>query len=165
VSNYKIHAMNEFRACGWLKEDGSFDDEFQGAICEHVLALLDVFAEEGHSGSSAPYAVNMFKKLALFEPIAELTGEDWEWEEVGDDGDLGGRLYQNKRCSHVFKNDNGAYDINGIIFWETCERDLYDDEEGYPGKTEYKSYFSSSESRVVVEFPYSPKTEYKEYKR
>ena len=54
MSNYKTHAEREFRAAGWTNPDGTFRDEMQGMICKHVLALLDVFADEGHSGSSAP---------------------------------------------------------------------------------------------------------------
>ena len=108
MSNYKTHALDEFRAAGWLNEDGSYKDEMQQAICEHVLKLLDVFAGEGHSGSSAPYAINMFSKLAAFEPLVPLTGEDWEWNEVHDG------VYQNKRCSHVFKQAD-RFDTTSII--------------------------------------------------
>ena len=35
--------------------------------------------DNGHSGSSAPYAVNLFKKLAMFKPIGPITGKDSEW--------------------------------------------------------------------------------------
>lgn len=64
MNNYESHAEREFKAAGWLKEDGTFVDEMQKAICEHVMALLDVFQGEGRSGSSAPYTVNLFSKLA-----------------------------------------------------------------------------------------------------
>lgn len=141
MSAYRSHAMTEFRAAGWIDSDGKFSDEMQQMICEHVLKLLDVFDGEGHSGSSAPYAINLFKSLALFEPIVPLTGEDWEWNEVGDG------MYQNKRCSHVFRdvteNEGKPYDIEGRIFREpngSC----------YTGKG----------SRVTVTFPYTPKHEY-----
>jgi len=97
MNNYQIHAMTEFRAAKWVDENGRYCDEMQELICKHVMKLLDVFADEGHSGSSAPYAINLFQKLASFEPVVPLTGEDWEWVEVGDG------MYQNKRCSHVFK--------------------------------------------------------------
>jgi len=73
MSNLHKHAMMEFKAAGWLNDDGEYLDEMQEAICRHVLALLDVFDDEGHSGSSAPYAINLFKTLAMFEPVAPLT--------------------------------------------------------------------------------------------
>lgn len=155
MSNYKRHALNEFRAAGWLDENDKYTDEMQEMICNHVMKLLDVFADEGHSGSSAPYAINMFEKLAKFEPLVPLTGEDWEWVDVADYGGReNGPLYQNKRCSHVFKNATGAYDIEGVIFY-----DWYTDKE--TGE-KFKSYYTSRESRVPVTFPYTPKREYRE---
>lgn len=151
MSNLKSHAINEFRAAGWLNEDDTFKDSMQEAICKHVLELLAVFSAEGHSGSSAPYAINLFKQLASFEPIVPLTGEDWEWNEVGNG------VFQNKRCSHVFKQadrfDGQAYDIQGIVFYE-----WYTGEDG----ERFKSFFTSSDSRTPVTFPYTPKTVYTE---
>lgn len=139
MSNYQTHAMTEFRAAGWCDESGKFQDEMQEAICTHVLALLHVFADEGHSGSSAPYAISLFKQLASFEPIAPLTGEDWEWNEVGEG------MFQNKRCSHVFKDskDGEAYDCEGRIFRDPSG-----------------ACFTNCNSRVPVKFPYKPQRVY-----
>lgn len=152
MSNYKSHAMSEFRAAGWVDENGTFNDEMQEAICNHVLKLLDVFSEEGHSGTSAPYAIRLFTQLASFEPLVPLTGEDWEWHEASEG------VFQNKRCSHVFKQAdrfNGqAYDIEGRIFFE-----WYTDEES---GERHKSYFTNAGSRVPVTFPYTPTREYVE---
>lgn len=141
MNNYQTHAMREFRAAGWCDENGKYNDEMQEMICKQVLTLLDVFADAGHSGTSAPYAINLFKSLASFEPIGPLTGEDAEWNEVGPG------VYQNNRCSHVFKdvteNEGKPYDTNGRIFREpngAC----------YTGKG----------SRVTITFPYTPKREY-----
>lgn len=160
MSNLHAHALMEFKAAKWLDDEGKYSDEMQEAICKHVLKLLDVFADEGHSGSSAQYAVNVFKKLAMFEPLVPLTGEDWEWAETSEG------VFQNKRCSHVFKQadrfDGQAYDIDGIVFYEWHERDLDPDEPGYPGKTRFKSHYTSSESRVPVTFPYTPIKNYVE---
>lgn len=156
MSNYEKHACMEFRAAGWTDAEGKFKDEMQEALCDHVLDLLKVFSEEGHSGSTAPYAVNLFKQLALFEPVVPLTGEDWEWNDTG-------HGLQNKRCSHVFKDEDGrAYDIRGKVFFEWCERPLDEDEKGYPGTKRFKSSYTSRDSRVYITFPYTPKTEYVE---
>ena len=145
MSNYQKHAMREFKAAGWLNEDGTYIDEMQGMICDHVLKLLDVFDGEGHSGSSAPYAINLFSKLAKFEPVAPLTGEEWEWSDTGHN-------HQNTRDSRVFKdyNSDQAYFIEGKVFWE------------WSGTKEdpYKSHYTCRESCVDVTFPYVPKTEY-----
>ena len=145
MSNLINHAELEFRAAGWTDENGKFNDEMQEAICNHVLKLLEIFADEGHSGSTAPYTVDVFKRLAMFKPIAPLTGEDWEWTDVSEYS--GRATYQNKRCSSVFKEgkDGEAYDIDGKVFWEWA---MY---EGEP----FKSYYGCRESRVPVTFPYT----------
>ena len=154
MSNYITHAMNEFRAAGWVDENGKYCDEMQEAICKHILKLLEVFGDEGHSGSSAGYAVHMFEKLAMFEPIFPLTGEDWEWVDVSEYGDTHMK-YQNHRCSHVFKDADGrAYDSEGKVFWEWWTNP----ETGEKSK----SHYTCGESRVYIEFPYTPKTEYVE---
>jgi hypothetical protein len=155
MSNLIEHAWTEFRAAGWCDEDRKFTDEMQEMICKHVLTLLEVFSDEGHSGSSAPYAINLFSTLAKYEPVAPLTGEDWEWNNVSEYREReGDPLYQNKRCSRVFKDSNGAYDIDGIVWY-----DWYTDEK--TGER-YKSHFTDRRSRVPVKFPYKPKTEYRE---
>lgn len=152
MSNYKFHAQQEFRAAGWVDENGKYTDEMQGWICEHVLTLLDVFADEGHSGSSAPYVINVFSKLAKFEPLAPLTGEDWEWNEVSNGTD--GVMYQNNRMSSVFKDglDGQAYWLDGKVFWE-----WFKDTDGEV----FKSHYTSSDSKVFIEFPWvKPESEY-----
>ena len=149
----KSHAIKEFLAAGWTDESGKFNDDMQEAICNHVLKLLEVFAEEGHSGSTAPYAINLFTKLAKFEPIVPLTGEEWEWNNVSE---MSGReTYQNNRCSAVFKQAdrfNGKpYYLEAKVFWN-----WFKGEDGEP----FKSYYTSSDSLEPIEFPYTPKTEY-----
>lgn len=150
MSNLKTHALNEFRAAGWLDKDGKYCDGMQEAICTHLLLLLQVFSDEGHSGSTAPYTINLFSKLAKFDPIVPLTGEDWEWNEVSDG------VYQNKRCSAVFKQPdrfNGQpYYIDGKVFWEWYKSE----EDGSMSK----SYYTGRDSMVPITFPYTPKTEY-----
>ena len=156
MSNYEKHAMIEFRAAGWIDDDGNYIDEMQEAICKHILKLLEVFDGEGHSGSTAPYTINLFSKLAAFEPVVPITGEDWEWTCVNDERTNNNPVYQNKRCGHVFKQadrfDGQPYDIDGKIFWE-----WHKSEED--GKM-FKSHFTNFKSCVPITFPYTPKREY-----
>jgi hypothetical protein len=135
-SDVERHAREELRLAGWFDKDG-----FYGDLMGHaVMRMLREFAEEGHSGMSAGAAISIFERLARFEPLTPLTGEDDEW---GEPYEYNGTR-QNKRCSHVFKDANGyAYDIEGRIFRE-------------PSGACYTSY----ESRVPVTFPYTPKREY-----
>ena len=135
MNTYVEHAKRELQAIGY-----KLDDTEEGPnkwVVENIMELLAVWDKQGHSGSSAPHVANLFKKIALLEPCAPLTGADDEWNEVGDG------VLQNNRCSHVFKENGEAYDIYGRIFREpdgVC--------------------FTGKGSRVPVTFPYTPKREY-----
>lgn len=135
MTNIKTYAIDELTRIGMY---GS-GDEMNDAMCDHILKMVDVFAEEGHSGFSAEYAIGILQKLLRYQPLSPLTGEDDEWMEVGDE------VFQNKRCSHIFKKgkDGQAYDIDGKVFVE-------------PDGVSY----TSRDSRVDIQFPYVPKTEY-----
>jgi hypothetical protein len=128
-------------------------DEYNGMMRKHLLHMVKEFADEGHSGFSASYAIQCLKKLLNFKPLSPLTGEDNEWT------DIGGNLFQNKRCSSIFKDATGdAYDIDGRVFWE-----WYTDKE--TGE-KYKSYYTCYESRVPVTFPYIvPEERIEEYRK
>ena len=155
MNNYQKHALVEFKAAGWLDENDKFKDEMQALICNQVLRLLDIFGGQGHTGSTAPYTINLFKTLAMFEPVSPLTGLDWEWVDVSDRSPENKPLWQNVRCGRIFKDENHAYDIEGIVWynWSTDEK---------TGE-KFKSHFTNRESRVPVTFPYLPKTEVKEW--
>lgn len=127
-----------------LKRAGLFDEDsdYGGMLGESVMKMIDVFAEEGHSGWSASIAIHSFEKVARFEPLTPLTGDDDEW--FLHDGYGGEPYYQNKRCSRVFKGADGqAYDIEGKVFREPSG-----------------SCYCSGESRVFITFPYMPTREY-----
>lgn len=144
MNNYEKHAWREFRAAGWCDENHKFNDDMQELICKHILKLLEVFADEGHTGFTAPYTLGTFKRLAMFEPIAPLTGEDSEWNDVGQYG--GGIVYQNNRLGSVFKEADGrAYWSEGRVFWE-----WHKNKAGEMSKT----HFTNRDSRVYIEFPW-----------
>jgi len=141
MSNMLKWAEQELRYAGY-----DINDPENGPnrwLAEGTLELLKVFSEQGHSGSSAPYAVGLFEKLALWKPVTPLTGEDSEWMEVGED------TWQNIRNSAVFRGKDGkAYWIEGRIFWEWSSYPDIDD--GKP----FKCYFTSRNSRVNIDFPW-----------
>ena len=128
-------------------------DEMNVAMRKHILHMIKEFADEGHSGFSANYAIGCLTKLLKFEPLSPLTGEDDEWTEIAEDQAIGGKLWQNKRCGRVFKDSQRAYDVDGKIFWEWHTR-----EDG----TKVKTYYTSADSRVDITFPYVPVSEYVE---
>lgn len=135
------YAESELNLIGLTEED-----DYNAMMRKHILHMVKEFADEGHSGFSAPYAIQILTKLMSFKPLTPLTGEDDEWVEVSQYGD-GSMRYQNKRLSSVFKDKDGScYDIDGKVFWE-----WYRDEDGKP----FKSYYTSRDSRVEVTFPYT----------
>lgn len=135
------YAENELNLIG-MTDDG----DMNGMMRKHLLHMVKEFADEGHSGFSASYALQCMEKLLRFKPLSPLTGEDDEWTDVTSIS--GVPHFQNKRCSSVFKDgkDGQAYDIDGKVFWEWAK--------GEDG-TSYKSYYTSRESRVPVTFPYT----------
>lgn len=133
MSNLELHAKKEMEIAGLFDKDS----DYGGLLGEAVMKMVKVFADEGHSGFSANMAITIFEKVARFEPLTPLTGADDEWNEVGHG------IFQNNRCSHVFKENGAAYDIVGKIFREPSG-----------------SCFTSFDSRTPVTFPYTPKHEY-----
>ena len=128
------HLNREWNAAKWPKKG----NDMQARIYRNIFDLLMTFSEENHSGTTAPYTIDLFSKLALFKPIVPLTGEDDEWIEVGEG------VYQNRRCSNIFKEKGEAYNIEGKIFVES-------------GGGSY----TNKDSRVVIkEFPHTPTSEY-----
>lgn len=133
MSNLTDHARIELEAAG-LFDKGS---DYNGMLGQAVIELVETFSRQGHSGASAAITLSVFAKVAAFEPLGPLTGQDDEWIHISEG------LYQNRRCSHVFKENGEAYDIDGKVFRE-------------PGGVTY----ISKDSRVPVTFPYTPHTEY-----
>lgn len=100
------------------------EDGMQSLINKDILDIIKIFSEQGHSGSSAHYAISVLERLLRFKPLSPLTGEDDEWNDTGHGS------FQNKRCYSVFKNKDGrCYDIdatavsdNGGITWYRSKR-------------------------------------------
>ena len=148
-SNLVTHAKREFKVLGYKPVEECTDEE-DGPnkwIQENVIELLEVFSKQGHSGSSAPYVASMFKKLALFEPIAALTGDDNEWNNNIDPG-----VFQNNRCSAVFKDvpDSKPYYLDALI-WKTQNDGSFSGTAYLPDGTPVKS-------RQFISFPFIPKS-------
>ena len=131
-SNYLAHVRREVPE--WFAED---DDEPNRWMADGTVELLAVLSHHGHSGGSIGFALNFFKTMARFEPWGPLTGEDDEWNEVGEGTE------QNRRCSHVFREGGQAYDSTGKVFT---------DPDGFS--------YTSCDSCGDITFPYTPHTEY-----
>lgn len=128
-------ARNELKIAGLFDEDS----DYGGMLGDAVMKMVAVFSDENHSGASAAMALNIFSRVARFQPLTPLTGEDDEWFKPMDEIDC----WQNKRCPHVFKENGVAYDINAVVFREP---------DG--------SCYINGKSRKAITFPYTPKVEY-----
>ncbi len=133
MSNLEDFAKDEMTRAGLFSKDS----DYGGMLGDAVMKMIKVFADEGHSGYSASMAINVFERVARFEPLTPLTGAEDEWNEVGDG------MFQNRRCSHVFKDASGAYDSTGRVF-----------------RRAGGGAYTNRDSRVYVTFPYVPKIEY-----
>ncbi len=124
------YAKEELKRIGMIDSGNSYND----AVTKAILDLIKLFASQGHTGFTAPYTINAFKRLAMFKPLTPLTGEDSEWNK------LKSGQYQNKRYCAVFKDKDGkAYNSEGKIFTDDG------------GET----WYGSKDSFVEITFPYT----------
>ena len=111
--------------------------EMQTLINKNIMDIAEVFSEQGHSGSTAPYVISAIHKLLGWKPLTPLTGKGDEWGEPYDDINI----QQNKRCSAVFREnyDNStAHYLYGKVF---------SDDGG-------ETWYRSKESNIPVSFPF-----------
>ena len=141
MSNLLKHAERELKFIGY---DGK--DEYNNMAKAAIMELLTTFANQGHSGFSANYIVNLFNKLAKYETLSPLTGNDDEWNDVSDMSGDRKTLFQNNRDGRVFKNDDGAFFTEAIIWTESGE----------------SSYTNKDSNSYIKSFPFTPKTFYVE---
>lgn len=117
---------------------GKDKDGMQEMMNRDILEIIEKFGEQGHSGFSANYAIQVIERLLRWKPIKPLTGEDDEWSEALSFKDL---IRQNKRCSSVFKYEDGhCEDIDAIIV---------SDNGGH-------TWYNSGKFRKTITFPYTP---------
>lgn len=108
----------------------------QKLINNQILDIVKMFSEQGHSGFSASYAISLLSKLLKYQPLTPLTGEDDEWTKLDYTPDI---CYQNKRCSSVFKDEDGkAYNIDAKVF---------SDDNGH-------TWYTGKDSKEYITFPY-----------
>ena len=136
MSNLVDYAKEELKRIGMIDSGNKYND----SVGKAILDLIELFSSQGHTGFTAPYAIDAFSRLAMFKPLSPLTGEDDEWNDIGDG------LLQNKRYSAVFKDKDGnTYNIEGKVFtddgelWYTCKDSRVDATFPYavPDKPEY----------------------------
>lgn len=123
-----------------IKED--YEQEIEQDWMElAVLTVYDTVMNQGHSGFSFSYYLNLLVPTLRGQNIAALTGNEWEWEDCSEIMGLEPEsYYSNIRCSSIFRRGpkhTPAMWSDGRIFTENGG----------------KSWFTSSDSAVEVVFP------------
>lgn len=94
MSNLVEHARRELRLSG---ED---DD-----VAEGIVHVVQAFADCGHSGGSAPFAIAYLEKLLRFQPLTPITSDPSEWIDRSEES--GRPFWQNRRDGRAFSEDGG----------------------------------------------------------
>lgn len=121
------HAQRELQLAGMFDEevDGSEAMGSWNKLCaEAVLELMEVFAEQGHSGFSASMTQDLFSRLSKFEALTELTDNPDEWNDISEmqSGEPGWQSQRNPSC---FSGDGGKtyWDVNEDYYLREDEED------------------------------------------
>lgn len=102
-SNLCKRAIKELKIAGYGKGEGGPNDW----IYEQVLEAVAVFCSHDNSSISAPYEINLVKKLCDLDVISPLRFTDNEWCQISSDGTC-----QNIRKGDVFKEPDGSIHYN-----------------------------------------------------
>ena len=115
-SNICRHAKSELKRAGYGKGEGGPNDW----MYEQVMESVAVFTSHGNSGGSAPFEINLVKKLCSWDIISPLRFTDDEWHQINEDGTC-----QNTRKCDVFKEPNGRIHYNGAFAKRAIKRYSY----------------------------------------
>jgi hypothetical protein len=102
------HAKYELQKAGLFDADSDYD----GELGHGVLALIELFASQGHSMYSAIRTAYLFGELAAYRPLTPITSDPDEWI---DRSEISGfPIWQNRRSTSAFSKDGGAtwYDVD-----------------------------------------------------
>jgi hypothetical protein len=74
---------------------------------EGYLRVIQAFADMGHSGGSAAFAIPVLSRLLQYGNLRPLTNDPDEWVCHKDPVAGSPGLWQNTRCSEAFSTDGG----------------------------------------------------------
>lgn len=94
MSNLVDHARIELELVG--------EDE---ATIDGLISVIQVFADMGHSGTSAEAAIHQLSLLLRFKNLTPLTDSPNEWVDVSES--IGTQMWQSKRNPEAFSLDHG----------------------------------------------------------
>jgi hypothetical protein len=147
-------------------------NDYVDSVYDSALALLVKFSEQDHSGMSAGITLRIFNKLAKWEPLTPLTGDENEWSNETTGDQAGWEEQQNIRDTRVFRELNSdktewEYRFNDILEIENSDEiwekyPPFDD----PGSLDdenpsVKNYYKQRRNlkkklESEIKFPYTP---------
>lgn len=135
----------EKRGKKYSKKDFSYGGEIYKSAYRAYKSLL----KDGHSGMSWAFTKSVLMRLMESKPLTPLTGDESEWILV-DDYD-GKKLYQNNRCSAVFKEvlEDGTFH-----YFDNDRVQCVDAEDG--SIHHFKLSSDEAEKMFPISMPYLP---------
>lgn len=131
------------------KELELWGSQYGGMVNEAVAEIMELFARQGHSGTSAALVAEATYKLMNHQPLTPLTGEDDEWHDP-----YGGGAFQNKRYSALFKTST----LEGVEYTDV-------DAVTFEDVDDLGNYFTNGtlieqwhKAQPPITFPYVPPT-------
>ena len=98
------HTKDELERAGLFDEDS----DYGGMLADSVMAIMKVFAKQGHSGFSAQMCRELFHRLSNFETLTPITSDPEEWHDISEiAGGEKGKMWQNTRNPAIFSEDGG----------------------------------------------------------
>lgn len=97
------HAEHEMRRAGLYDDDA----DYGGMIPEHIMKIVKIFSDEGHSGGSAALSTQILMRLLRFKTLSPLTDDADEWMQLSPNMGFEKETWQNKRDGSCFSEDGG----------------------------------------------------------
>ena len=118
---------------------GKEDNGLGASVVRAAQTIFESVEPLSLSEEELSEALKIFTRVARFQPLTPLTGEDDEWIPLSDS------TFQNKRAFNVFKTSDGkAYQSDYYIFVTP----------------EGAAYTSVDSRKYIEEFPYMPQHEF-----
>ncbi len=103
----------------------------QDKINKDILAFIELFESQNHSGLTGNYVIGILTKLLNGVPLFPLTGEEDEWEDVSylfndrivEQNKRYRKVYrENRDNSTAFIRDAKVFSVDGGKTWFTCNK-------------------------------------------
>ena len=144
--NLKEHAKFELDRAGLFNSDSDYNRE----IAKSVMELINVFADQGHSGTSANIVRSIFNELAQYKPLGGINLLFFFLINFENN------IFQNKRLGSIFKqrqiHDGRPYYLDAIS-WRIVENGS-----SWSGTAITPDGKDITSRQLIKSFPFIPKT-------